>query len=97
MNTIRPLRCRSIPFAARLATRYEPVRFVSMTASQSSSVIRSTSVSRVMPAFATSTSTGPCAASISAKAPSTCSASVTSHFTPRNPAGGSPLRYVTAT
>jgi len=60
MNTIRPLRSRSIPFAARRATRNEPVRLVWMTASQSSSDIRSSSVSRVMPAFATSTSTGPC-------------------------------------
>ena len=63
-----------------------------MTRDQSSSLIRSTSVSAVIPAFATSTSTGPCAASISAKAASTDSASVTSHFTARTPSGGSPLR-----
>src|SRR6266540_4763922 len=97
MNTIRPLRSRSMPFAARLATRNDPVRLVSITLDQSSSVIRSSSVSRVMPALATSTSTGPCAASISANAASTCSGSVTSHLTPRNPSGASPLRYVTAT
>ncbi len=81
-----------MPLAARLATRKEPVRFVSMTRDQSSSLIRSTRVSAVMPALATSTSTGPCAASISVNAASTDSGSVTSHFTPSTPAGGSPLR-----
>ena len=50
-----------------------------MTASHSSSVIRSSSVSRVMPALATSTSTGPCSASTATNAASTSSASVTSH------------------
>ena len=45
-----------------------------------------------MPALATSTSTGPCAASTSVNAASTDSASVTSHFTPSTPSGGSPLR-----
>ena len=62
---IRPRRSRSMPLAARLASRNEPVRLVSMTEDQSSSDIRSTRVSAVMPALATSTSTGPCAASIS--------------------------------
>ena len=57
---MRPRRSRSMPFAARLATRNEPVRLVSSTAAQSSSLIRSSRVSRVMPALATSTSTGPC-------------------------------------
>ena len=88
MKTIRPLRSRSIPLAARLATRNEPVRLVSMTESQSSSDIRSSSVSRVMPALATSTSTGPCSAWIVSNAASTCSASVMSHLTPRKPSGG---------
>ena len=64
MKTIRPRRSRSMPLAARLASRNEPVRLVSMTEDQSSSDIRSSSVSLVMPALATSTSTGPCASSI---------------------------------
>jgi hypothetical protein len=57
-----------MPLAARLATRNEPVRLVSMTEDHSSSLIRSTRVSLVIPALATSTSTGPCFSSISAKA-----------------------------
>ena len=68
---MRPRRSRSIPLAARLATRKEPVRFVSMTVDQSSSLIRSSRVSWVIPALATSTSTGPCASSTCAKAAST--------------------------
>ena len=60
-----------MPFDARFASRYEPVRLVSMTAAQSSSDIRSSSVSLVMPALATSTSTGPCASSAAANAAST--------------------------
>ena len=46
----------------------------------------------MIPALATSTSTGPCSASISSKAASTVPASVTSHVTPRKPLGGSPER-----
>ena len=42
---IRPRRSRSMPFAARLASRKEPVRLVSMTEDQSSSDIRSSRVS----------------------------------------------------
>ena len=56
---IRPRRSRSMPLAARLASRKVPVRLVSMTDDQSSSDIRSSSVSAVIPALATSTSTGP--------------------------------------
>ena len=56
---IRPKRARIIGRAARRATRNAPVRLVAITASQSSSVIRISRVSRVMPALATSTSTGP--------------------------------------
>ena len=63
-----------------------------MTADQSSSDIRSSRVSRVMPALATSTSTGPCSSSIFTNAASTASGSVTSHCTARKPAGGSPER-----
>ena len=46
-----------------------------MTSAKSSSDIRSSSVSRVIPALATRTSTGPCRSSTAAKAASTCSAS----------------------
>ena len=71
MKTIRPNRARIIGRAARRATRNAPVRLVAITASQSSSLIRISSVSRVMPALATRTSTGPRAASTSANAAST--------------------------
>src|SRR5690606_3425458 len=97
MNTTRPLRARSMPRAARLATRNAPVRFVSTTSVKSDSAIRNRSVSRVMPALATRTSTGPWVASTSSKAASTDAVSVTSHRTPDRPSGGSPLRYVTVT
>src|SRR4051794_29830563 len=97
MKTIRPRRRRSMPFEARLARRNEPVRLVSMTEDQSSSDIRSSSVSAVIPALATSTSTGPCASSICANAASTCPASVMSHRMSRVPSGAPPLRVVTAT
>ena len=89
---MRPRLRRSMPLLARLATRKEPTRLVSSTAPKSSSLIRSSSVSRVMPALATSTSTGPCWASTSPKARSTSSAEVTSHFTPNSPSGTSPER-----
>ncbi len=81
-----------MPLAARLATRKDPVRLVSMTFDQSSSLIRRSRVSWVTPALATSTSTGPWAASISANAASTDAGSVTSHLTASTPSGGSPLR-----
>ena len=54
MKIIRPNRPRIIARVARLATRNEPVRLVSMTAYQSSSLIRISRVSRVIPALATS-------------------------------------------
>ena len=68
---------------ARFVTRYEPVRFVSMTSCQASSPMRRTSVSRVIPALATRTSTGPHAASMVSYAAMTCSGSVTSQRTGR--------------
>ena len=55
----RPHRARSIPFDARLTTRNAPPRFVATTLSKSSSVMRSSRVSFVTPAFATTISTGP--------------------------------------
>ena len=94
---IRPKRFLIIGRTACRATRNAPVRLVAMTASQSSSLIRSSSVSRVMPAFATSTSTLPRAASTWANAASTWPGSVTSHDTPNTPVGTSPVRYVAAT
>ena len=94
---IRPRRSRSIPFEARLASRKEPVRLVSITDDQSSSDIRSSSVSWVMPALATSTSTGPCASSAALNAASTASGSVMSQRRSSAPSGAPPLRVVTAT
>ena len=76
-----------MPLAARLASRKEPVRLVSITEDQSSSDIRSTSVSAVMPALATSTSTGPWAASMVANAASTAAPSVMSQRTSSAPVG----------
>jgi len=59
---------------------------------KSSSLIRISNWSRVTPAFATSTSTGPCWASTAVKAASTEAVSVISQVTPNRPSGGSPLR-----
>ena len=67
----RPRRIRIMPRTARLATRYAPVRLVSSTSAKASSLISASSVSRVTPALATSTSTGPWSASTAAKAAST--------------------------
>ena len=94
---IRPRRRRSMPLAARLASRKVPVRLVSMTDDQSSSLIRRSRVSLVMPALATSTSTGPWASSTCLNAASTASGSVMSHRTSSAPSGAPPLRVVTAT
>ena len=44
---MRPRRARSIPWAARLLTRYAAVRLASMTDVKSSSPIRSSSMSLV--------------------------------------------------
>ena len=60
---MRPQRARIILATARLATRKAPVRLASRTEVKSSSLMRSTSLSRVMPALDTSTSTGPSASS----------------------------------
>jgi hypothetical protein len=70
---------------------------VSTTRVNCSSDIRMISVSSVMPAFATSTSTGPSSPSTAVNAASTASASVTSHRTPYRPSGASLPRWVTAT
>ena len=93
----RPHLALSMPFDARFTTRYDPTRLVSTTSVNSASVIRTSRVSRVMPALATSTSTGPSFSSISVKAASIDSASVTSARTVRDPSGPWPLRAVTAT
>ena len=97
MKIIRPQRARSIFDEARLAHRNAPVRLVSTTPVNCSSDIRISSVSSVMPALATSTSTGPSSASTAVKAASTEAESVTSQRTPNSPSGASPLRWVTAT
>ena len=56
---MRPLFCRIITFPAARVMRNTPRRFVSSTWSQSSSFIRTSSWSRVMPALFTSTSMRP--------------------------------------
>ena len=87
MKIIRPQRARTIFVAARLAQRKAPPRLVSTTLVNCSSDIRMISVSSVMPAFATSTSTGPSSFSIAVNAASTDSASETSQWTPNMPSG----------
>src|SRR5258708_7892732 len=86
-----------MPRPARLATRYAPARLVSSTSAKASSLISASSVSRVTPALATSTSTGPWSASTAAKAASTEGPSRTSHRTTASPSTGSPEREVTVT
>ncbi len=56
---MRPRRSRIMPLVARRTHRKAPARLVSTTDAKSSSLIRISSVSLVMPALATSTSTGP--------------------------------------
>ena len=64
-----------------------------MTDVKSSSPIRSSSMSLFMPAFDTSTSTGPPKCSSTAlNASSTSAPDVTSHFTANSPVGGSAER-----
>ena len=94
---MRPKRALSIPFEARFTTRKAPERFVSMTEVKSSSDIRMRSMSRVIPAFATTTSTGPSFSSTRANAASIDAASVTSAITVSDPSGPVPDRAVTAT
>ena len=93
----RPNRARSIPFDARFTTRNAPPRLVATTESKSSSLIRISSVSFVMPAFATTTSTGPSSASTTRNAASSDAASVTSACTASTPSGPEPFREVIAT
>src|ERR1039457_2697947 len=97
MNTSRPRRIRIMPRTARLATRYAPVRLVSITEVKSSSLIRASNWSWVIPALATRTSTGPCVASTSVKALSTAAVSRTSDATVASPATAFPEREVTVT
>src|SRR5881227_1723862 len=66
MLTIRPQRRLIIPRAACLVTRNAPLRFVSITVSQSSSPIRNSRLSRVVPALFTTTSIRPKSCSIAA-------------------------------
>ena len=89
---MRPRLSLSIPLMARCTTRNEPVRFVSITSVKSASFMRIRSMSRVMPALATSTSTGPYSASMALKASLMLSASRTSALTAKNSSGASPLR-----
>ncbi len=84
---MRPNFAFIMPLVARLTTRNVPVRLVSTTLVKSSSDMRSSSWSFVMPAFATSTSIGPSSASTCVKAASTDAVSVMSACTVRAPSG----------
>ena len=75
----------------RRATRKPPVRLALRTSLKSSSLMRSTRPSRVIPALLTRISTGPKDSSISVTAASTESLSVTSHFTTNRPSRSSPV------
>ena len=75
---MRPLRCLIIGLSTACTLVNAAVRFVWMTASQSSRFIRSISVSRVMPALFTRMSMRPLPAMMAATAASTPAASVTS-------------------
>src|SRR3984885_5712163 len=97
MKMIRPRRIRIMPRTARLATRQAPVRLVSSTAPKSSSDMRASSWSRVIPALPPSTSTGPCAASAAVKAASTDAGSRTSQRATDRPATSAPERDVIVT
>ena len=70
---------------------------VSTTEVKASSLISASSWSAVVPALATTTSTGPCAASAILKASSTAAASLTSHLATVSPSISSPERDVTVT
>src|SRR5579871_4352133 len=98
MRMIRPSRARTIPGTARLTTRNAPPRFVSTTDVKSSSVIRSTRLSLVIPALATTTDTFPSPSSTVRKAESTDAGDATSHCTENAPSTGTgTARYVAAT
>src|SRR6266550_7878410 len=83
MLMIRPARRLLMPRAACLIIRNAPLKFVSRTASQSSSLMRNTRLSRRVPALFTRMSIGPRSRSTSATAASTCSPWATSHAYPR--------------
>jgi len=71
---------------------------VSTTEENSSSVMRISNVSRVIPALATTTSmVGPSCSSAAAKAASTETGSPTSHATAASPSGAAPERDATTT
>lgn len=96
--TIRPQRARIIFGSTRLARRQVAVRLVSSTVEKSSSDMRTSRPSRLTPALATSTSTGPSCSSTVPTALSSCSGSVTSHFTGSRPASSTGVdENVTAT
>src|SRR2546425_1001282 len=75
---MRPLRCFSIGRRAAWVQRKTPVRFVARTCCQSSSFMRRTRLSRVMPALFTRWSIRPWAFTTSSKAASTEARSATS-------------------
>src|SRR5205823_5749538 len=82
MLTIRPQRRLIMPRAACFVTKNAPFKLMSRTVSQSSSPIRNSRLSRVVPALFTSTSTRPKSRSTAATTVSTCPASATSQAYP---------------
>ena len=82
----------SKPLVPRLATRNAPVKFESMTDSKSSSDMRSTSASFVIPALHTKTSGIPQDVSIRVNASSTLRVDVTSIATQSKPGTDAPER-----
>ncbi len=80
---MRPLRAFIMPRSTALLRRNTEPRFVSITASQSSGFMRSSKVSRVMPALLTRIVTAPSFASMSAIAASQAAPSATSSTIPR--------------
>src|SRR3979411_1132537 len=85
MLTMRPLRAFIMPRKTALDRRNTEARLVSRTASQSSSFMRNSKVSRVMPALLQRMPITPSFASMSSSAASIESGLTTSRTTPRPP------------
>ena len=85
MATIRPYPASRIRETARRAHRNGPVRLTSSIRRQSSLVVSSSDAFERMPAFSTSSSTGPSSASMRVKASSTLGSLETSSETASTP------------
>src|SRR5512143_3410463 len=85
MFTMRPQRRLIMPRATSFVSRNGPFRFASSTASQSSSPMRNSRLSRFSPALFTSRSTGPTSASTRWASASICAAPAMSQAYPFAP------------